>query len=79
MTLFLGECYGVKNAVDLSEVRFTVRKKRTEGGKLSNSVKVESLPPTKEVFEQNVFCAHYQAIIWVNSLSLIPQVWVVQR
>ena len=66
-------CYGVKNETSLSKVRFTVCGKRT-GKKLTSTPKLESLPPTTEVFLLNVLCAHFQACIWNSCLLSAPPV-----
>ena len=67
-TSFIGACYGVNDAVDMSEVRYAMWRKKTEGGKLTSAPNLAGIPPTREVFEQNVLRAHYQAIIWNHAL-----------
>ena len=70
-TKLISSCYGVKNANNLSEVRFSVWRKRT-GKKLTSTTKLESLPPTTEVFLLNVLRAHYQACVWNSCLQPRP-------
>ena len=57
-------CYCVKNVNNLSEVRFLVCGKRT-GKKLTSTTKLESLPPTTEV---------YEACVWDRFLQTRPQI-----
>ena len=71
-TNFVGACYGVKGAVDMSEVRYKLWRKKTEGGKLTSAPNLPSIPPTKEVFRENVLRAHYQAMLWNDALSMSP-------
>ena len=54
-----------------SEVRFSVWGKQT-GKKLTSTPKLESLPPTTEVFLLDVLRAHYQASIWNSCLQPRP-------
>ena len=61
--LFLS-CYCVKNVNNLFEVRFLVCGKRT-GKKLTSTTKLESLPPTTEV---------YEACVWDRFLQPRPQI-----
>ena len=61
--LFLS-CYCVKNVNNLSEVRFLVCGKRT-GKKITSTTKLESLPPTTEV---------YEACVWDRFLQPRPQI-----
>ena len=70
-TKLISSYYGVKNANNLSEVRFSVWGKQT-GKKLTSTPKLESLPPTTEVFLLNVLSAHYQASIWNCCLQPRP-------
>ena len=41
-------------------------------GKLSNAPKLANLPPTTEAFQQNVFRARTQALIWNACLEQDP-------
>ena len=69
---FVGACYGVNDAVDMTKVGYKLWRKKTEKGKLTYAPDLASIPPTKEVFRQNVLRAHYQAMLWNDALSLSP-------
>ena len=71
-TEFAGLCYGLPHQSDMSTARYTLWRKRTENGKLTSTSKLCALPPTTEVFQQNVLRAHFQAILWSESLSSDP-------
>ena len=58
----------MRRLTSTSQVHFTVWGKRT-GKKLTSTPKLESLPPTTEVFLLNVQRAHYQGCIWNNCLQ----------
>ncbi|XP_066928156.1 uncharacterized protein [Clytia hemisphaerica] len=74
-TKLIAACYGIKlDEPDLSKARFFLWAKRTKK-KLSTTLKppkLESLPPTTEVFLLNVLRAHYQACIWNSCLDERP-------
>jgi len=74
-TKFVAACYGIKiNKANLSEARFSLWAKQTKK-KLCASLKppkLESLPPTTEVFNLNVMRAHFQACIWNSCLDEKP-------
>ena len=70
-TKLISSCYGVKNVNNLSEVRFSVWGKHT-GKKLRSTPKLESLPPTTEVFLLSVLCVHYQACVSNSCLQPRP-------
>ena len=71
-TEFIGLCYGLPHQSDMSTARYTLWRKRTENGKLTSTPKLCALPPTTAVFQQNVLRAHFQAILWSESLSSDP-------
>ena len=60
---FILSCYGIKNASSMSEAR--IKSWASKAGKgLTSSPKLESLPPTKEAFFENVKRGHLQACVW---------------
>ena len=72
-TGFISACYGFPNECSMSELRYQVWRKRIEGGKVTKSFKLCSLPPTKEGLEQNILRAHFQCAMWRSSLHADPQ------
>ena len=74
-TRFVAAFYGIKlDEDDLSKARFTLWANKTKK-KLSTALKppkLESLPPTTEVFHLNVMRAHFQACIWNSCLDEKP-------
>ena len=64
-------CHGFKDESNLTKPRFSLSTKRTKK-KLTATQrppKIESVPPTTEVFQLNVLRVHFQAFIWMNSLE----------
>ena len=70
-TKLTSSSYGVKNMNNLSEVWFSFWGKRT-GKKLTSTPRLESLPPTREVFLINVLHANYQTCAWNSCLQPRP-------
>ena len=68
-TKLISSNYGIKNTNNLSEVRFSIWGKRT-GKKLTSTLNLEFLPPTKKDFLLKVLSAHYQVCIWNSCLQL---------
>ena len=56
----------------MSVMRYKVWRRKTETGKLTQSFKLCSLPPTNESLEQNILHAHAQSAIWYASLLRDP-------
>lgn len=54
-------------------LRLTLWKRKTDGTKLSSKPpELKSLPPTTEALELNILRAHYQAMMWNNSITGSP-------
>lgn len=71
-TSFMCRCYNVSDAATMTEARIKVWTART-GKKLASKIpKLCSLPPTSEVFEENVKRAHLQCAIWKRALQEPP-------
>ena len=60
---FILSCYGLNNSKTMSEARVSSWASKAGKG-VTSSPKLESLPPTKEAFFENVKRAHLQACIW---------------
>ena len=71
-TAFMCRCYHVTNATTMTEARIKVWTTRTGRKVASNIPKLCSLPPTSEVFEENVKRAHLQCAIWRRALQEPP-------
>ncbi|XP_046577679.1 uncharacterized protein LOC124285478 [Haliotis rubra] len=68
---FLSACYG-HTASSMHELRFKVWKSKVGRRNALSSVKIMSLPPTQEAFEQNALRAHLQTCIWKLALDEDP-------
>ena len=80
-TAFMYQCYNVEGATTMTEARIKAWTTKT-GRKTATKVpKLCSLPPTSEVFEENVKRPHFQCAIWRRALqeppNVDPKVWVV--
>ena len=71
-TAFMCNCYNVSNVTTMTEARIKVWTARTGRKQASKVPKLCSLPPTSEVFEQNVKRAHFQCAIWRKALQEPP-------
>ncbi|XP_046556240.1 organic cation transporter-like protein [Haliotis rubra] len=72
-TGFTAECYGQPMATSMSESRVSVWNAQIGKPGLTRLHKLASLPPTTEVFTENVKRAHLQLFLWKNALQLDPQ------
>ena len=71
-TAFICRCYNVNGATTMTEARIKAWTAKT-GRKTATKVpKLCSLPPTSEVFEENVKRAHFQCAIWRKALQEPP-------
>ena len=61
-TSFIFACYGQTNCSTMSEIR--LKAWLSERGKGLSTPKLCTLPPTTEVFKENVKRAHRQALVW---------------
>ena len=53
--------------------RFTLWSKKTDGAKVTaKPPALKSLPPTNEALDVNIKRAHFQAIMWHNSVTGTP-------
>ncbi len=71
-TAFMCRCYNVPNAATMTEARIKVWLTKTGRKSASKVPKLYSLPPTTEVFEENVKRAHFQCAIWRRALQEPP-------
>ena len=73
-TAFMCRCYNVEGAITMTEARIKAwtTKKKTGRKNAKKVPKLCSLPPTSEVFEENVNRAHFQCAIWRRALQEPP-------
>lgn len=69
---FMCRCYNVPNAATMTEARIKVWLSKTGRKSASKVPKLCSLPPTMEVFQENVKRAHFQCVIWKSALQEPP-------
>ena len=73
---FIALCYGVKSKKirkqNMSSIRYHLWNKKTKSSKISTAPKLCSLPPTHEVFVENLKRGVSQCILWENSLLQDP-------
>ena len=69
---FVAACYGFPGENDMSVIRYKVCRRKTETGKLTQSFKLRTLPPSNSVLEQNILRAHLQRAYWRSSLDSDP-------
>jgi len=72
-TEFTAECYGQPNTTSMSEARVSVWIAQIGKPGVTRVPKLASLPPTTEVFTENVRRAHLQSFLWKSTLQLDPQ------
>ena len=56
----------------MSVVRYEVWRRKTGTGKLTQSFKLRTLPPSNSALEQNILRAHLQCAYWRSSLDSDP-------
>lgn len=71
-TTFMCRCYSVSNSTTMTEARIKAWTAKTGKKLASTTPKLCSLPPTTEVFEQNVKRAHLQCAVWKRALEEPP-------
>ena len=71
-TAFMCMCYNVSNATTMTDARIKVWLSKTGRKSASKVPKLCSLPPTMEVFQENVKRAHFQCAIWKRALQEPP-------
>ena len=68
-TGFVGACYGVKDAADMSVLRYSVWASKMANLKLTSAPKLKTIPPTTAAFREHVRRAHFQTAIWRHALE----------
>ena len=71
-TKFIGSCYGIHNAISMTDVRVKTWIKKTGRKTTAKVPKLSSLPPTSEAFRENVKRAHLQSALWKAALRDPP-------
>lgn len=71
-TGFMCKCYNSTDAATMTEARIKTWLTKTGRKSVSKIPKLCSLPPTSEVFEENVKRAHFQCAIWRKALQEPP-------
>ena len=73
-TAFMCRCYNVEGAATMTEARIKAWTTKTGRKTATNVPKLCSLPPTSDLFEENVKRAHFQCAIWRRALQEPPNV-----
>ena len=82
---FISRCYDINEIMgsSMTETRLKVWVRKT--GKLSKSLKLCTIPPTKEAFRKNSLRTHFQthiwkcALIWKNAKCESNFLWMGKR
>ena len=71
-TSFIAAWYGCPDAIDMTDARVKVWKKKMGNKKLNAASELKVLPPTREVFECHVYRAQHQVAVWRSYKSMDP-------
>ena len=66
---FISRCYNIDEIMGSSMTETRLKVWVRKAGKLSKSLKLCTIPPTKEAFRENTLRAHFQTHIWKCALS----------
>ena len=65
---FIASCFGYHNEMNMTALCYHVFISKMANHRLNAAPELRILPPTSEAFQQHVFRAHFQAVIWRSAL-----------
>ncbi|KAL5008470.1 hypothetical protein ScPMuIL_014051 [Solemya velum] len=72
-TKFIASCYSVEDTSTMSNTRMKAWSKKA-GKSMVSAPKLDTLPQTTELFQENVKRAHFQACVWKHAVDPDPPV-----